>query len=333
MKGVVLAVVTLLAVAFVASAFKPRFDVVHNHVELFEQYTRHYKKSYTTEEKPRRYNNFLASLARIAQKNKDAANATYALNKFSDMSTREFRNTYLMPKFSADKTKQRELVPQGPITVAPQVYDWRTKGKVTAVKNQEQCGSCWAFSATENIESVYMIKNNLSPQQMQPLSPQQIVDCDTTDQGCNGGDTTTAYQYVIQAGGLETDSAYPYTGEDGTCNFNAGSVLVKISSWKYATSNDNEAVMQNNLVNWSPLSICVDASSWQDYSSGVVMGSDCGDQLDHCVQAVGYNMNGPTPYWIVRNSWGTDWGNNGYIWLQYGQNTCGCADEATTAVI
>jgi len=215
----------------------------------------------------------------------------------------------------------------------PQTLDWRNQNMVTPVKNQEQCGSCWAFSVVENIESMYCMKNQIDCTTFPPLSPQEIVDCDTTDAGCDGGDPPTAYQFVMTEGGLEDDSDYPYTAQDGTCNFQANLVKVTITNWQYATQNSNEQTMQNNLVSWGPLSICVDAEPWQDYTGGVLMASDCSNQLDHCVQLVGYDMTQSTPFWIVRNSWGADWGENGYIRLQYGQDTCGCADEATSAII
>jgi C1A family cysteine protease len=218
---------------------------------------------------------------------------------------------------------------------APQTWDWRTTNPpmVTPVKNQEQCGSCWAFSVTENIESMYCMAKQMDCSQLAPLAPQQIVDCDTTDDGCDGGNTETAYAYVQSAGGLEDESNYPYTGQDGNCNFNQGEVAVSISGWKYATQNSDEGTMQSNLVALGPLSICVYAEPWQDYTGGVLMAADCQGQTDHCVLAVGYDMTASTPFWSVRNSWGTDWGENGYIRLQYGQDTCGCADEATSAII
>jgi C1A family cysteine protease len=215
----------------------------------------------------------------------------------------------------------------------PQTFDWRNTNKVTPVKNQEQCGSCWAFSATENIESMWCIKNNLDCTTFTPLSPQEIVDCDTTDSGCAGGWPYNAFQFVITEGGMETAANYPYTAQDGTCAFQSNLVAVTISSWQYATTNSDETTLQNNLVGWGALSVCVDASSWQDYTSGVLMAADCTNNIDHCVQLVGYDMTQSTPFWIVRNSWGTDWGMNGYIELQYGQDTCAVADVATSCVI
>jgi len=166
-------------------------------------------------------------------------------------------------------------------------------------------------------------------------APQQIVDCDTVDQGCNGGNPPTAYQYVISAGGLDSEASYPYTAEDGNCNFQANSVVAKISNWQYATSDYSEATLQTNLVGWGPLSVCVDAEYWQNYVNGVMDWEECAwiNELDHCVQLVGYDTTASTPYWIVRNSWGTSWGIEGYIWLAMGGDTCGITQEATSAVV
>jgi len=137
------------------------------------------------------------------------------------------------------------------------------------------------------------------------------------------------------AGGVESASVYPYTGEDGNCAFSSGSVVATISSWKYATSLYSETELQENLVSYGPLSICVDAQAWQDYQSGVMSWEDCAwvNVLDHCVQLVGYNTEASTNFWIVRNSWGTDWGISGYIELEMWRDTCGLTHEATTSIV
>jgi len=299
---------------------------------LFTAWKAQFNKQYSTaEEEALRFENFKLSIDRATARNTQSGSATFGLTKYSDMTPEEFKSTLLGYVRPAERSDVGVLAPKD-IDV-PQTLDWRNQNMVTPVKNQEQCGSCWAFSVTENIESMYCMKNQIDCTTFPPLSPQEIVDCDTTDAGCDGGDPPTAYQFVISEGGLEDDSDYPYTGQDGTCNFQSNLVKVTISNWQYATTSSNEQTMQNNLASWGPLSICVDAEPWQDYTGGVLMASDCSNQLDHCVQLVGYDMTQATPFWIVRNSWGTDWGENGYIRLQYGQDTCGCADEATSAII
>jgi len=169
-----------------------------------------------------------------------------------------------------------------------------------------------------------------------PLLPlNKIVDCDNSDDGCNGGNPPTAYEYVISAGGQDTEASYPYTGVDGSCAFNAKTVEANISNWKYACDEEDESTLKANVATKGPLSICVDAQNWQYYTGGIMTGWQCAwiNLLDHCVQAVGYDMTASTPYWLVRNSWSDSWGEQGYIRLSYGDNTCGLTNEATYVIV
>jgi len=280
----------------------------------------------------------MASKDRVAKLNeraiKGGSTARYDLNKFSDLTPQEFRQFYLMQKTIKVNSSTPRDVLRLPKTSGnhPQTFDWRKNGGVTPVKDQGQCGSCWAFSTTENIESVVMIHANKS---IPTLSPQQIVDCDGSDGGCGGGNPPTAYEYVISAGGMESNQDYPYTAQDGTCYFDRTKVAANILNWKYACNYYEESTLQDVLVNYAPPSICVDAANWQDYQSGVMTGWECAwvNLLDHCVQAVGYDMTANPPFWIVRNSWSTGWGENGYIRLEYGVNACGLTNEASTALL
>jgi cathepsin F len=304
--------------------------------EHWNQWKATHNKVYTAQEESIRFQNFLQSLQRIAKLNAKATSAKFGLNKFSDMSVSEFRSFYLLknPIAMNETAADRKYLPVDKTQALPDKFDWREKGGVTAVKDQRQCGSCWAFSATENIESVWMLKNGRNASNMVPLSPQQIVDCDSYDGGCEGGNPPTAYQYVIEAKGMDTNADYPYTGVDGNCHFNAQKVYAKITNWAYACSYWQEDTLRASLVQNGAPSICVDAANWQDYVGGVMTGLECAwvNILDHCVQAVGYDMTASTPFWIVRNSWGTGWGENGYIRLEYGDNTCGLTNEASSAV-
>jgi len=303
---------------------------------LFQKWMSKYNKTYTAFEYELRHKNFLASLERVALKNKRSHGTVYGLNKFSDMSPVEFQNTILMKKtIPRSGTRPLSKPNRTPSPVGlPATFDWRENGAVTAVKDQGQCGSCWAFSVTENVESVWILGGKSTNSTLN-LSPQQIVDCDTTDLGCEGGDSTTAFDYLISAGGQEPISQYPYTAMDGNCKFKSQYVQAKISNWQYATEFWQEDEMQTNLVAWAPLSVCLDASQWQDYTSGVMTWEECDwiPVLDHCVQLVGYDDTASDPYWIVRNSWGTDWGINGYIYIEKGYDACGIAREATCAVL
>lgn len=272
---------------------------------------------------------FFNNLRIIDDLNRREGSDVFGVTKFADLSVEEFRSNWLMPKGSVKGDVNTAVTPVFGAAL-PSSFDWSAKGAVTPVYNQGQCGSCWAFSTTEEIESMWFLAGNSLP----TLSMQQIVDCDQTDDGCGGGDTPTAYQYVMNAGGLEAYSDYPYTGTNGRCTFNSADVVAKISGWKYITKapQNNETAMQVAIATEGPLSICVDAESWQFYHRGIIKRS-CGHSLDHCVQITGYNTAGATPYWIVRNSWGADWGLQGYLHVEIGKNLCGIAEEVTMAVI
>jgi len=248
-----------------------------------------------------------------------------------DLTPEEFSSQVLMPKgLIKPKYQQFSDLPQ--VGDLPSSFDWGAKGAVTPVKDQGQCGSCWAFSATEAIESQWFLAGNTLP----ILAPQQIVDCDKRDGGCNGGDTPTAYEYVISAGGQDTEASYPYKAKDEKCAFKPGSIGAKLKSWTYITKTKNETEMAAKLVPTGPLSICVDASTWQYYNGGVVQ-SKCANSLDHCVMITGFRdqtVNGKAvPIWTVRNSWGADWGEQGFIWIERGKNLCGVADEVTIPLV
>jgi len=252
------------------------------------------------------------------------------------MSLDEFRAKFLMPAGSVQRPKalpkffkSKAAVPsvkRDPTTGAPLDVDWVAKGATTAVKDQGQCGSCWAFSATEALESATF----LSGQGLPVLSPEQIVDCDTNDGGCNGGDPRSAMNYLVSAGGQDTEESYPYTAGGGQPqeNCTTGTIGATLSGPQDVSDGD-ESALQSFLQNNGPPSVCVDASSWPSYTGGVM--TDCGCQLDHCVQATGITSQFGTPAYAVRNSWNTDWGVEGFIYLAVGSNTCCIANEVSWA--
>jgi cathepsin F len=290
--------------------------------------------------------NFQASIARVAANNKRTGGTFYGLTKFSDLSPAEFKDTYLRcgagqrHRHGHARTSAPVIEPMDTSAI-PKTFDWRDhKPKVvTAVKDQGQCGSCWAFSATENIESMSALAGN----QLIELAPEQIVDCDTVDQGCNGGDTPTAFQYVQQQGGLDTEASYPYTagdsGEGGSCSFKQSNVKAQIDGFAWVIqecttgecNSQSKDQVQAGLPNIGPFAICVFAEPWQDYSGGIFNDATCSHDaasLDHCVQMVGYDNN--NKYWIIRNSWNEDWGESGYIYVSTAEangNLCGVLDE------
>jgi len=327
--------ILLVLAAFVCTALAVRAtaaSAVH-HKKLFADFKKQYNKVYTATEEQRRFNIFQENLRKAAQLHQKNPKATFGINKFSDLSSVEFAQKYLMPNL--DKTKFPKLpaknfsAPAKPnargCSPDPTNYDWDSCGVCTAVYNQEQCGSCWAFSATETIESYFALGGGA----LTELSMQQIVDCDTggQDQGCNGGFPSGAYSYVQTAGGLDPLSDYPYTAEDGTCAFNSGEVVATVTA-SQSISGESGLYSQTSSPSGGPVSVCVDASSWQSYSGGIL--TTCGNNVDHCVQLVGYAAYGGSgAYWVVRNSWGADWGQNGFIWIAIGQDLCSIGDYAT----
>lgn len=220
-------------------------------------------------------------------------------------------------------------------TTAPDSVDWTTKGVVTPIKNQGQCGSCWAFSTTGSLEGAFAIANK----QLQSFSEQQLVDCAGSfgNQGCNGGEMDDAFKYV-EKNGLCLEMDYPYKGTDGTCQASKRVPAVRISGYTDVASKDLDAL--ESAAAGRPISVAVDAAGlgWQLYKGGVYSGGlfgACGTALDHGVLVVGYDRSGG--YWKVKNSWGATWGEKGYIRLKKstgkGAGTCGLAMEPSYPTI
>jgi len=320
----------ILFAALIAVAFAVHSD--ESVKAQFVDFMYKYNKVYTADVLPIKFNNFKASLARVEEQQATSPDAKFGITKFSDLSVEEFRSTILMtvpPKLPS----AAPIYSAPPPPSVPTTFDWRDHNAVTPVKDQGQCGSCWAFSASEAIESAWILKGHATTSTVN-LSPQQIVDCDTIDgvQGCNGGYTESAYEYIQQAGGQEQIVNYPYTAANGKCMFDAKYVDAKISA--YTAIPKDEAALPGSLATIGPLSICLDAAHWQDYSSGVLTNLQCCPpigrcEMDHCVQLVGFNTTASMPYWIVRNSWNTDRGVQGYIYLEMNKNTCGIANDVT----
>jgi len=222
----------------------------------------------------------------------------------------------------------------------PTNFDWTTKGAVTPVKDQQQCGSCWAFSTIGNIEGVWFLAGN----KLTGLSEEQLVSCSTTDYGCSGGWPFWALTDMLASpysGQMDTESGYPYTsggGDNGVCNFATNDVGARIKSYKsYCTEQTaacSETSMQQWLISYGPLSVCLDATSMQFYSSGVDNPTDCDPTaIDHCITLVGYGVDTTSnlPFWKSKNSWNTNWGEQGYYRLIRGTGACGINQVITVA--
>jgi C1A family cysteine protease len=295
---------------------------------MWENYKREYGKSFATmEEEMSRFSHFVTNMKIVDYRNEqerlNGGSAVHGITKFSDMSQEEFQAKMLRADVTL-KTSNRKVAN---ISTPPKedlgLVDWA--GVVTTpVKDQGYCGSCWAFSATEQIESEAM--RQLKTTYL--LSAEQITQCANGAFGCGGGWTETAYGYVKAAGGLEEESAYPYTsyqGVTGVCHDDASKARVTVTGF---TTLKGESAMASYVQSTGPLSVCLDANSWNSYRGGIM--SVCGQSVDHCVQAVGVDASAGG-YWKVRNSWGLGWGEDGYIRLAYGKNTCAIDNDPTYA--
>jgi len=253
---------------------------------------------------------------------------TLAMNQFGDLSSAEFGKTFCGLKVDMASRKEEEVT--GWNGVVGDAVDWISKGAVTPVKDQGQCGSCWAFSATGSMEGA----NQIASGKLVSLSEQQLVDCAGSEgnQGCNGGLMDYAFEYVIKNGGIASEGAYPYTARDGRCQQKASEV--KISAYKDVPAR-NEAELVK-AINIGPVSVAVEAdkSVFQFYHDGVLDNAACGTNLDHGITAVGYDTDATAKkdYYNVKNSWGASWGKNGYIRLVRNKNQCGISLAASYAV-
>jgi len=290
--------------------------------DAFGAFMTKYSKSYDTiEEYAKRLKVFSQNLERVNKMNAEhiliGGEAVFGVTPFSDLTPEEFKKYYLGYKPSNITKKYVNVQLEGP---PANDIDWVSRGMVTPVKDQGQCGSCWAFSATAAIESYGAIKTS---QGLKVLSAQQINSCDKRDGGCNGGNTETAYKYVIGAGGIELNSDYPYTsgsGRTGWCHFDSSKISSEINGYHSVMRGESNL---ESALNEGPVSVCLAASSWQSYTGGILR--NCDNQVDHCVQATGY----ASDYWVIRNSWSTRWGEEGYIRLERGRDLCRVADDVT----
>lgn len=329
---------TILLLAIVCLALFVAVEAKHSLNEedyqtFFSTFVKKYSKKYTHDEFFPRYNIFKANYNKIRHHNqKKDATFSMAVNEFADMTFEEFHSKMTGYKRIDKGVYRSKNGPHHQLKATAGSVDWRTKNAVTPVKNQQQCGSCWAFSTTGATEGAHAIKTG----KLVSLSEQQLVDCSQAqgNQGCNGGMMDQGFQYIITNGGITSEAQYPYTAQDGTCNTNVTSVAT-LSSFVDVATNNEAALLA--AVNIGPVSVAIEADQqcFQFYSGGVLSDPSCGTQLDHGVLVVGYGTDSTTnqDYWIVKNSWGPSWGEAGYIRLVRGSNECGIATEPSYPVV
>jgi len=326
------AIMAFIAPLLYVSTSKSAFiSVIQAEEHEFQKFLSEFSKSYSDSEYTSRFQAFRDNSVFISKFNAEQNSVVLGINKFADMTFEEFKSRYLRSKNLDNKPEVSETL-YGPVEALPTSVDWRTKNVLTPVKDQGHCGSCWAFSATGAMEAAWAIKTN----DLISLSEQQLVDCswDYYNEGCNGGWAVEAFLYVIGNGGINNETNYPYLGKDSVCNTTLASKHTVTISKAGAVQAYNYMALQASVEN-TPTSTGVEANIlWQLYSSGTLT-NNCGTDINHDVLAVGYNTVPTIPYWIVKNSWGTDWGIQGYIQIgmSAGAGFCGINMDAYYPIV
>jgi C1A family cysteine protease len=303
------AVYALSLLAAAASALTFKAD------PFWKAYKATYGKTYESEaEEARRYEVFNANMQKAAEYNALEDDAEYGMTPVSDRFPEEL--------YSATEAEDLSYLERAPeptaeeVAALPTSFDSRSKGWIPAVRNQGSCGSCWAFSAAATLSGTWAKAKKKTPP---VLSEQQFVDCDTTDSGCNGGLAARALAYAKK--GVMLNSAYGYTAKKGTCKYSSSKVKAKVSQvYNVGTS---VSAMKTAVYNSGIISVRVNASKLHSYKNGIMSASSCPASPNHAVNVVGWGKSGSTAYWIVRNSWGSSWGEKGYFRLVSGKNACG----------
>jgi len=260
------------------------------------------------------------------------------INQFADMLPYEFSTHHNGLRMELRNLTEHKLSAASFIEpeniLVPEEFDWREQGAVTAVKDQGQCGSCWAFSATGSLEGQNFRKTG----ELVSLSEQNLLDCSSSygNEGCNGGLMDNAFKYIQENHGIDTEDTYPYEAEDDTCKYDPSNKGAEDKGY-VDLPKGNEQKLKAAVATIGPISIAIDAShqSFQFYASGIYFERACSEEsLDHGVLIVGYGTENGKDYWLVKNSWGAQWGHEGYIKMARNRNNnCGVASSASYPIV
>ena len=307
----VLAVVGIAVAAFFAYNSTPNSEVE----EAFRSFIEEYRHGYgSSDEYSYRLGVFKENLDKYEELNRLNPEAVFGITQFSDRTPEEMKAYmgYIAP-VEREYTDFHTYDPSEP----NEVFDWSSK--LASIKNQGSCGSCWAFSAVSSVEARYHLLYLKKDKVETLFSEQQVVDCDKTSYGCNGGWETHAFKYLMKSGFIKS-SDYPYTARDGTCKDKSFKAVDTVKGFKNVRAGDYDGLVSAGKE--APISVAVDASNWSGYRGGIL--SSCGKSLNHAVNLVGVDSAGNLK---IRNSWGGSWGEAGHIRLAKG-NTCGVLDDA-----
>jgi len=297
----------------------PSLDVLAK----FKEFTAKWGHEYRGNEFGRRARFFEKNLQTIASlQQAETGTATYSyLGPFADFNEDEMaQRSGIFTAGVVDDAPRESLLINASLASS---FDWVPKGAVNPIQNQGQCGSCWAFSTVANYEGAGFVSTG----KLVKLSEQEIVDCDKTCEGCNGGLPSMALDWTSTHGGVGSEQAYPYHARDGSCK-TVGSLAHNTG---YKPISKNEDQIAQALVTYGPLSIAVDATPFQHYSGGIMQNPSCSKtRIDHAVNIVGYGQSG-VQYFKIRNSWGVGWGEQGYIRLVRGECACALCTTVVTA--
>ena len=329
---------SILSIVSVFSIFSLQFTSfitafnTTKHWSNFQHFVQRFERSYgSLEEFHKRFEIFSLNSDFIAEHNAEESTYTLGVTPFIDMSDEEFANFQGIQLGGPFSNKCSRFTSE--TSSLPESYDWREHNAVTPVKDQGQCGSCWSFSATGAMEGAWSISKG----ELLSLSEQQLVDCSKSygNHGCYGGLMDGAFHYAMD-NGMCLESEYPYNAKGGECE--KCNTVVEISDCVDVTPN-NQAHLKEAVAK-GPVSIAIEADTktFQLYTGGVITSSACGTNLDHGVLIVGYGEESNTKYWLVKNSWGPSWGENGYVKIERSDNTndpgiCGVAMQPSYPVV